>query len=222
MIKELILYTVDIEKTFDFYSKKLKFKVFEYNNFSFKIFITKNNTITFKTTDKLLNLYHLAFNIPNNKIEWNKEYYEGVLSWIEYNNKKIIDLVCWGERSLYFYDNNGNILEFITREDNVEMTIGEIGIPMNNILMKRDKIKEILNLSFYKENCMNSNFFSLGSNKGILIFVEEGKTWFPTSIKAHFCEMEILLFHNNMEYKLILKNNKLLIENNETQILYEL
>lgn len=116
-ILELTLLTNNILETKKFYEQIIGFeKLFETETtVSFAVGFSK---LTFELTQKALQpKYHFAFNISSNKlneaINWTLER----TPLIKIENSYVADFHYWNAKSIYFYDNNQNILEFICRYD---------------------------------------------------------------------------------------------------------
>src|SRR4051812_12832402 len=113
-IKELVLLTNNITGTKNFYSTKLHFDVLEERS-DFISFRAGASVLTFRLSAIDSPVYHIAFNIPENKIAealmWCEKKKLQMLSNSHTSN--IIDFPNWNAKSLYFLDSNGNILEFI-------------------------------------------------------------------------------------------------------------
>ncbi|MNL17020.1 hypothetical protein D3C87_1380890 [compost metagenome] len=63
-------------------------------------------------------VYHFAFNIPENKLEEAIKWCADKIDLIMIENKRVIaNFETWNANAIYFYDNNGNLLEFIARHD---------------------------------------------------------------------------------------------------------
>jgi catechol-2,3-dioxygenase len=62
--------------------------------------------------------YHFAFNIPSNQVESALEWLNKKVDIIlDADKQSITQFEDWNAQAIYFYDNNGNILEFIARHD---------------------------------------------------------------------------------------------------------
>ena len=181
IIKELTLFTNTITKQKQFYKSVLELE--QLVDTPEKI----SYNIKFKPS-------HLAFNIPSNAI------YDA-LYWLKMRTKPIenkgdfvTDFTNWNAKSVYFYDANNNILEFIAREDlnfesdfaftsNTILSISEIGIATNDIQKLYQVIKSIKPITIFDGNF--NNFCALGNHNGLFILVDKNmKTWYPTNDKA--------------------------------------
>ena len=73
--------------------------------------------LVFKQVSAADPFYHIAINIPANKIEEAKNWLMARvdLIWIDDYKSDIADFVNWHAKSVYFFDPAGNIVELIAR-----------------------------------------------------------------------------------------------------------
>src|SRR5690606_16414580 len=114
-VKELLLNTASLKKQKDFYKERL----------SFKLIYETPTKISFETGKSILSFienkhykpYHFAFNIPpfyeNKALLWLKKR----VKVIPFESNEIVDFSSWNARSIYFYDEDKNIVEFIARRN---------------------------------------------------------------------------------------------------------
>lgn len=192
-IKELILYTSNLEVQFDFYSNILEFKVLTKTSekCSFKV---GKSVLAFIYKEKAVP-YHFAFNIPSNKetesLSWLKERV-GILP---FEGNGIVNFKSWNAKAVYFYDKDFNIVEFIARKNLNEndtadfssasiLNISEIGMPTSNIEATYNELNDLKEMAIYGGNF--DLFCAIGDEEGLFILVnKELKTWFPTGKKAY-------------------------------------
>jgi catechol-2,3-dioxygenase len=192
-IKELTLYTSQISLQKKFYTDILGLKT-ETESESEVSFNAGRSILKFvkKETSEP---YHFAFNIPSNKI------YEA-LSWLKQRveiqkdgNDEIVDFPSWNARSIYFYDADKNILEFIARKNlnngssnsfgpKSILEISEIGLATAHFNKKYDFL--ISEVGINKFSGGNEVFCAIGSETGLVILIDKNrKDWFPTNDKAY-------------------------------------
>ncbi|MFE3870787.1 VOC family protein [Flavobacterium sp. ZS1P70] len=194
-ILEFELLTDDINETELFYNAVIGLKTISKTNSGIS-FIAGSTKLTFRTSENIEPIYHFAFDIPNNKL------IESFL-WIE-NKTEILDVIPpdkianfynWNAKSFYFYDNNGNILEFIARYDldnasekpfdgSSVLSISEIGLVTKNVSQLSDEFCKKYNLSIFPKQPKLDKFIVLGTDTGLFILVEENRDWYPTYKKA--------------------------------------
>ncbi|MFV7234736.1 VOC family protein [Flavobacterium sp. ZB4R12] len=206
-ILELELLTDTIDETELFYNNVIGLKTISKNNssISFEAGATK---LTFRSSENLIPVYHFAFDIPNNKLP-------EAFVWIEKKTKilevippdKIADFYNWNAKSFYFYDNNGNILEFIARFslDNASekpfdgssiVSLSEIGFVSKNVSQLSDEICKKYDLSLFPKQPKLNKFIVLGTDTGLFILVEENRDWYPTDKKAKSFWTKVVFYND--------------------------
>jgi catechol 2,3-dioxygenase-like lactoylglutathione lyase family enzyme len=194
-ILELELLTDTLDETESFYNDVIGLETIAKTNSSVS-FTAGSTKLTFRSSENLKPVYHFAFDIPNNKLQ-------EAFSWIEKKTEilevvppeKIADFYNWNAKSFYFYDSNGNILEFIARFslDNASekpfdglsiLSVSEIGFVTKNVSKLSDEICGKYNLSVFSKQPKLDKFIVLGTDTGLFILVEENRDWYPTHQKA--------------------------------------
>jgi catechol-2,3-dioxygenase len=194
-ILELELLTDSITETELFYTDVIGLKTISKTNSSVS-FAAGYTKLTFRSSENLKPVYHFAFDIPNNKLL-------EAFAWIEKKTEimevvppeKIADFYNWNAKSFYFYDNNGNILEFIARFslDNASekpfdglsiLSVSEIGFVTKNVSQLSDELFNKYGLSVFSKQPKLEKFIVLGTDTGLFILVEENRDWYPTHQKA--------------------------------------
>jgi hypothetical protein len=213
-IKELVLLTNDLGKTKDFYSGKLNLPILREQSDCIWL-AAGSSTLAFKTSIIKQPVYHVAFNISNNKIE-------EALHWCEekalrlvclHDTIKIIDFPNWNAKSLYFMDNNGNILEFIARfdlptennspfDEKQILSVSEIGMVVEDV---EEFCKEVIKkyaIPFYEKQKPAPEFSVMGDAEGLFIVVPEKRKWFPTEILSESFHLEIVFEQKGITYEI--------------------
>jgi catechol 2,3-dioxygenase-like lactoylglutathione lyase family enzyme len=213
-IKSLVLLSNDLQETKAFYTRRLNLQLITEERDCI-VLGAGSSSILFKQSPIPEPVYHFAFNISNNKIE-------DALSWCEKKqlhilcyrqNTKLIDFPNWNAKSIYFLDNNGNILEFIARFDlNTEtdlafdekqiLSVSEIGMVVDNVPEFCKNTMQEYGIPFYVKQKPASDFSVMGDANGLLIIVPEDRKWFPTEIPAGKVPVEILLEQNGIQHKI--------------------
>lgn len=113
-IIELELRSADIHSTEVFYRKNmgLTAAMVSSDELIFNVGTTK---LIFSKQKDLKPVYHFAFDVPNNRFEEAYNSISSKISLLPVGNNLIADFKNWDARSFYFLDNNGNIVEIITR-----------------------------------------------------------------------------------------------------------
>lgn len=143
--------------------------------------------------EKPPNVYHLAFNVPENQLPAAGAWIElrtPVLASISNPTKTVFEFLSWNAHSIYFKDGDNNILEFIARHnlDNASdmpftgkniLGVSEIGLPTENVVRTATELEERLGLPIY-DGKGSEMFAAVGDEHGLLIVVPVGHPWLPT------------------------------------------
>jgi len=203
-IKELEIQTNDLIGTIHFYSTILGLNMIK-KNLNSVSFQCGKSILTFMETSESKPTYHFAFNIPKNQIHEAKLWMSSKVHLISNEqNELTTDFETWHAKSIYFLDNNQNILEFIARFDlnnateanfNVSsiLAISEIGIVTDEPIILADQLTKQKNLNLFEKDSQSENFISLGNDNGLLILVKRGRKWYPTNQKAEQHYLKICL-----------------------------
>ncbi|MCQ0113086.1 VOC family protein [Zhouia amylolytica] len=207
-VKELILYTTNIEKQRSFYRDTLEFSLLAES--PVKISFQAGSSVLSFVEASTSKPYHFAFNIPpfseNKALTWLKER----VTLLPFEGEEIIDFSSWNARALYFYDADGNIVEFIARRNlNVDriadfqstcvLNISEVGIATTEIesiyfTLNKQKELPVFDGSFAK-------FCAAGDEEGLFILVnKDEKKWFPTGDDIAVTDLQVVGDYN-FEYK---------------------
>lgn len=220
MIKELTLCTKDITSQKEFYTSVIGLKITE----------DKENLISFKIGNSILRFvkrknahpYHFAFTIPANKTEEALKWLKTKVKILKDGNDEIIDFPAWNANSIYFYDSDKNILEFIARKnlDNHStadftseslLEISEIGIPTEDFSAKYDFLTNEVGLAKYSGG--TDTFCAIGSEEGLFILIDKNrKDWFPLNDKAFTADFKVRI-ENKGEMHTIEYTNEVLLKN---------
>jgi catechol 2,3-dioxygenase-like lactoylglutathione lyase family enzyme len=194
-ILEITLQTDNLTETEHFYSAILELETISKDRNSVS-FAAGRSTLTFIQSDKLNPNYHFAFNIPKNKLEESISWITGKVDLIKNPENGIVaNFEGWNAKAIYFYDNNGNILEFIARFDldnNSEepfssssiLSISEIGMVTDSPMKLSDYIMEEYKLGIYEKGFRTEKFVTLGNPDGLFIIAATNRIWYPTAQPA--------------------------------------
>ena len=194
-ILEIELLSNDLIKTEKFYSKILGFET-EKKSTELLKFKIGNSKLTFKKTEIENPVYHFAFEIPQNLFEQSIIWISNKTELIKFENNSVItEFENWNAKATYFFDNNGNILEFIARFDNEKsektefdvnqiQNISEIAFVTKNVTEFAETLIQKYGLKYFAKQIQRNDFSVIGENTGLFILVEENRTWYPTQIKA--------------------------------------
>ena len=207
------LLTKNLTKTTEFYKETLGFEV-----------VTKSQQeVTFKVGTSLLRFtenlsletkYHFAFNIPSNQVESALEWLNKKVDVIlDADKQSITQFEDWNAQAIYFYDNNGNILEFIARRDlkdnssedfsrNLIRCISEIGLASNEPLALAEQLINQYGINYFEKGPILSDFTALGNHNGLLILSKTGRNWYPTQHPAQVNSVSIQFISNGKVHTL--------------------
>jgi catechol-2,3-dioxygenase len=202
-IRKIHLQTDDLPGTKKFYHTKLEFEIKEEG----KDFISFNagaSELYFEQTKSPANpTYHFAFNIPDNKIDEALEWTARKVEIVDVEgDSKIADFVNWNAKAFYFYDNNGNILEFIARfllgkpsqspfSAKSILSISEIGIVTDDVNQTAVDILQNFGIKHFKLPPPYEDFAALGDDEGLFILVTEKRLWYLTNLEAEKHPLQI-------------------------------
>jgi hypothetical protein len=212
-IKELKLFTDQIESIKDFYCNTLGFVEDSTNKDQFSINVGYSK-LTFQRSN-IPHVYHYCFMIPANILS-------EALAWMQQRtfildveeNTKIVDFDDWNASSFYFYDGGGNVVEFIVRydlhnESNEEFTlssvlcVNEIGMPCLDIKTLNRVLEKQLNTKFWKGDL--ERFGTNGTQNGLFLLVnyKVKDTWFPTEVTVISAPFEAKIENQETFYSLV-------------------
>jgi len=188
--------TNDLKATKDFYENVLKLPVAEHDAQSVRIRIGSSTLEFVENVKESDPIYHLAFNIPENKLDEAVKWCADRIELIkEEEGILIAAFENWNANAVYFHDNNGNLLEFIARKglDNPEtetfssrqiLNISEIGIVKENPLEFGNELIGNYGLGLFEKNQNSEVFTAIGDDNGLLIIVKAKRNWYPTALPA--------------------------------------
>lgn len=217
-ILKIELLTDNIDETIKFYSELLGFEILHTERKTISLSVGKS-ILTFTKSDNLNPKYHFAFNIPCNKIDEAILWTSSRTTLIKITNDKVIaDFDSWNANAIYFFDNNGNILEFIARHDLNNLSennfgissiysISEIGIVTENPLKLANKIINENKLSYFAKGAKSEAFAALGDDNGLFVIVKTNRNWYPTNLPAEKFLTKIKLKTNNTTIDLTINDN---------------
>ena len=152
--------------------------------------------LIFRKSEKTNPVYHFAIDVPNNRF---KDAYTTIkvkVDILPVNGKDIADFSNWDAESFYFYDNNGNVLEFITRYANHTyanepfstsslIAVSEIGLVAHNVPDLADRLKRKFGVPIFHRQPRSKKFTVSGDDDGLFILAESGREWYPVKQKAY-------------------------------------
>lgn len=192
IIKQIILFSNQIQKQKQFYQTVLNFEMIEDTAQQIS-FNAGNSILTFKYK-AIIQPSHLAFNIPSNSIYKALNWLKQRVKIIDYGGEAITDFKTWKAKSIYFYDLDNNIMEFIDRKGTVIkdtqdfsvdsiVSISEVAIATDAIEHIYNKINQIKSIPIFDGDF--ERFCALGNDEGLFIIIDKNKKkWYPTMDEA--------------------------------------
>lgn len=138
--------------------------------------------------------YHFAFNIPCNKIREALGWMQGKAPILEIEpGQPIADFSNWNAEAFYFADNNGNVVEFIARNDlqnastapfdgSSLLSVSEIGIVSDDVPGQCAQLMERYGIGYFSKQPPMPRFAALGDDQGLFIMVPHNREWYPTKV----------------------------------------
>lgn len=213
-LEQIQIQTNNIQETTAFYQDILGLSIIEKNS-KWVTIQTGNSILKFIENSTFNSIYHFAFNIPENKLEEAIEWCKNKVGLIVIEDQNVIaNFEAWNANAVYFYDNNGNLLEFISRYDlenastenfssKLILNISEIGIVTENPLELGNQLIEKHALEFFFKNNNSEVFSALGDDEGLLIIVKPNRNWYPTQTPSQSNPTEIRIQNNENIFELI-------------------
>jgi catechol 2,3-dioxygenase-like lactoylglutathione lyase family enzyme len=194
-ILETTLLSDDLESTRQLYHEVLGLPLHshEENAVAFRAGDTK---LIFRRSIQQNPVHHFAFNIPHNQLDESVEWMlEKAMLITNEHGKIFTDFPSWNARSIYFCDNNQNILEFIARFDlpnesdqrfNADslLSISEMGVVTSDPKKLAEELIEKYHLNYFDKGPVTEDFVVLGDDFGLLIISSPDRNWYPTEYKA--------------------------------------
>ena len=213
-IKELTLLASNLDETKRFYQQTLGFDI-NLETEKFLSFSIGTSILNFELTEKNKNpKYHFAFNIPSNRLEQAIDWAQKRTILIENENNSIVtDFENWNAKAIYFFDNNQNILELITREDlnnytdeeftiNSILNINEIGLVTDQPLLISDEIIKKTKTDFFTKGPKREDFSTVGNDNGLFVISNPNRNWYPTRERAEMWKVKARVKRFDAEYEL--------------------
>ncbi|MEP2024323.1 MAG: hypothetical protein ABJH98_18390 [Reichenbachiella sp.] len=212
----------NFEKQLVFYEKTLGFSV-SINNSSQIILGAGATELIFSKQISAPTLYHFAFLIPTGSLESAIQYVESRdINLLPFREEKIIHFDTG--RSIYFFDPDGNIAEFIERPllhypakktfeiENI-ICVNEIGHPVSQPLASSHELMTQYGIQPINHQTWNENFCWVGDHNGAIIVVKEGRHWLPTNISGVLNDFELDYTEMGKNYELKTENGHVVPRN---------
>ena len=202
-IEELTLFSPDPKRLCAFYSETLGMSFLEKEGLPG---VNAGWSILLFDEDKASEPVHMAFLLPGNCEQQALNWLMPKVDLLEWEGKPLIDFPNWNAVSQYFYDPDGNIVEFIARRDveglppqkfgaEAVLGIGEVGLPAADPEALYAELNSMTPLPKYSGDFLR--FGAAGSPEGLFILVNpEKKTWFPTGDNIRPATLKVRGSHN--------------------------
>lgn len=166
--------------------------------------------------------YHFAINIPSNQIHSALEWLKERVEVLPVAGEEIVDFSAWRALSLYFYDQDKNIVEFISREridqhvsepfsSEQLLSISEIGMPVTDIKQAYRDLAHAVGPSLPLFSGSFDVFCALGDDNGLFIVIDpDKKDWFPNDDPAPASDFNISGIENGVSFSFQFRNGKVL------------
>lgn len=167
--------------------------------------------------------YHAAFDVPENRIAEAAGWIKTRARLATLNGETILQSSDhWNANMVYFYDAEGNILEFIARhnqpnrsnapfDENSIIAVSEIGLGTRDVRATAASLCTQLGLAVY-DGAGSDTFTAVGDEQGLVIVVKEGRSWYPnTGIPAGLYPVDLTL-QGNTGAELILDGHRIRVK----------
>ncbi|WP_422656960.1 VOC family protein [Paenibacillus sp. EC2-1] len=207
-LSEVILRSHQLEEIKGFYGTLLGLDVLE--DQPLKISFQAGSTrFTFcKASMNEQTHYHIAFTIPTNKYSEAKQWLNGRgISLFSKDGQNEFIFENWNATAMYFYDPDGNLVEFIAHHTLNNSTnevfgpqhllrISEIGLPSDNVSQAAQDLKDNFGLELWSGDGVQ--FAALGDAEGLLIVVDKQRLWFPDGSTPGIFETKVTMEGTNL------------------------
>ncbi len=217
LIHALKLYTHKLDELKNFYSQVLGVKLYDLTKDKFTMEVGQT-ILTFIESSRET-YYHFAINIPSFQIQAAYEWLKGKTTILPFKGREIVDFKDWNAEAIYFYDPAGNIVELIARKNlqiesitpfspSAFLNVSEMGLPVKSVKEASGLLNKECGLEKYSGDF--NRFCALGEETGLFIIIDyQQKDWIPNGDKALPFPFEILFKHNQKDYNLVYKGEKL-------------
>lgn len=197
----LKIYSPEVAAQLPFYRDVLQLPVEKISDFEIRVQL--GYSVLVIQEDPEATPYHIAFHIPAAREKAALQWLEERVNILNDGDDKIIRFPAWKAKSLYFYDADKNVLEFISRKDlfparqeifSEEMIVGisEIGLATDDVEEKFNFLNSNFGLTKFTGDY--NRFCATGDDEGLFIIIDKNeKDWIPAGDKAYASPFEIKL-----------------------------
>jgi len=207
-ISQLTLYTQNLVRQKAFYEQTLGVTLTGETPTSVDLLLGKTVLTFIEKTDATP--YHFAINIPSDctqeALTWLKER----VAILTDQDQEVQEFKAWNAQSIYFYDPDKNIVEFIARRNlgygSYEpfsaasfVEISEIGMAVSHIAPYYNRLNRAAGLGLFDGNL--KQFSAIGDEYGLFICINKLlKSWYPTGDKAYASGFELSFTENSRNF----------------------
>ncbi|MFD1096546.1 VOC family protein [Salegentibacter chungangensis] len=216
-IERLEIYSSKGQEQLRFYRDLLGLEIQNHKEDSFEVKLGYS-VLKFKRAEQSTP-YHIAIHIPDKQEEEALRWLKERVAILKNNTDEIVDFSNWQAKSMYFYDKEENIMEFISRRnfnkpesaifsEKSLLGISEIGLATTNIREKFNFLRENCGLEVFDGSF--ERFCAIGDPEGLIITINKKlKDWFPTGDKASASEFGLQISHNGKTHHLKFEKDEL-------------
>ncbi|RKD86021.1 catechol-2,3-dioxygenase [Mangrovibacterium diazotrophicum] len=216
-IQELHIYTSRLDEQLKFYQEVLSLPLLESSQTDFKVLV--GQSVLWFSYKAKSTPYHLAVNIPPNQVSDALAWLHKRVSIIQDEGQDIINFVSWNAKSVYFYDPDHNILEFIARKNlpykNIDafdyhslIRISEIGVPVDDNATFYRQLQQLSDFKIYDGSM--ERFCAVGDEEGLFIVVNKHqKRWYPTNDETYSSDFEVKFENLAQSFSVVFKDGKM-------------
>lgn len=189
-VNELRLYTNNLEKQRDFYTRILEIPLHDAGKDWFALKIGESTLIFTALAQPAPAYHHFAFNIPEHLFAEAKTWLEARVNLLASpEGQTVFSFESWNAHAIYFADPEGNIGEFIARHHIPSrqfttfnsanlLSVSEIGLALDDVPAFARLLQTQIGCPLYHIN-FNDTFMSMGDEQGLFILVKRGRGWYP-------------------------------------------
>jgi catechol 2,3-dioxygenase-like lactoylglutathione lyase family enzyme len=198
------LYTNDPVRTRAFYTQQLGLPIVSESPSHLTLRIGWTH-LTFWAVNVPVAPYHLAINVPRGALEVCMYYYGFDYLDTQATGQTVAEFPDWNARASYFYDNNGNLLEFIGRAnlplDDPNLTINdlfqgvsEVGIATEDVTLTTCRLAAQYGIEQFSRSVPKTDFNAVGNDDGLFILSRVGRKWLfsETEAQLNYCRVVFL------------------------------
>lgn len=196
------LETADPVGTREFYTQRLDLPIVSESIESLTVQIGWTR-LTFRSVMKPVAPHHFAINVPSGMLELCMHWFS--LNYIDTQaqGQTVAEFPDWKARSAYFFDNNGNILEFIARHDllcgdtnlttaDLFQCISEFGIVTPCVVKTTYQLAKGFGVKRFSKSKSMHDFAALGDDNGLFIISKENRPWLFTNVPAAINNYQVM------------------------------